>query len=120
MAYAAGSAGKSGSAAVLGGMAGVGRATAGAAMSPLRKAAGSAKSNFREGARASIDNIGGRIIPAQGRTPSGPDPEGGPPAWAKSMKQRQSLGHSASLAAHTVRSGDGHGAGTSIDTKEKD
>ncbi|HCC25684.1 MAG TPA: P-type conjugative transfer protein TrbL, partial [Erythrobacter sp.] len=44
----------------------------------------------------------------------------GPPSWAKSMKQRQSLGHSASLAAHTVRAGDGHGAGASIDTQEKD
>lgn len=127
MAYATGSAGKSGSAAVAGGsaavaggMAGVGRAAGGAAMSPLRKAADSAKSNFREGARASVGNMGGRIVPAPGSTPSGPQPQNGPPAWAKSMKQRQSLGHSASLAAHTVRSGDGHGAGSSIDTKEKD
>jgi len=30
------------------------------------------------------------------------------------------IAQSASLAAHTVRSGDGHGAGASIDTREKD
>jgi type IV secretion system protein TrbL len=120
MAYATGSAGKSGGAAVAGGMAGVGRAAGGAAMSPLRKAADSARSNFRDGARASVGNMGGRIVPAPGSTPPDPVPESGPPAWARSMKQRQSLGHSASLAAHTVRSGDGHGAGASIDTQEKD
>ena len=89
-------------------------------MSPLRKAADSAKSNFREGARASVGNMGGRIVPAPGSTPPDPVPDSGPPAWARSMKQRQSLGHSASLAAHTVRAGDGHGAGASIDTQEKD
>jgi type IV secretion system protein TrbL len=119
MAYATGSAGKSGGAAVAGGMAGVGRA-AGAAMSPLRKAADSARSNFRDGARASVGNMGGRIVPAHGASSPDPEQTNGPPAWARSMKHRQSLGHSASLAAHTVRSGDGHGAGASIDTKEKD
>ncbi|MEL7681984.1 P-type conjugative transfer protein TrbL [Citromicrobium bathyomarinum] len=120
MAYATGSAGKSGGAAVAGGMAGVGRAAGGAAMSPLRKAADSAKSNFRDGARASVGNMGGLIVPAHGASSPDPEQTNGPPAWARSMKHRQSLGHSASLAAHTVRSGDGHGAGASIDTKEKD
>ncbi len=125
MAYATGSAGKSGGAAVAGGLAGVGRAAGGAVISPLRKAADSAKGNFREGARASVANMGGRISSARDApAPDAPAPDAGPPsgspAWAKSMKQRQSLGHSASLAAHTVRAGDGHGAGSSIDTKEKD
>ena len=120
MAYATGSAGKSGGAAVASGMAGVGRAAGGAAMSPLRKAADSARSNFRDGARASVGNMGGRIVPAHGASSPDPEQTNGPPAWARSMKHRQSLGHSASLAAHTVRSGDGHGAGASIDTKEKD
>ena len=119
MAYATGSAGKSGGAAVAGGMAGVGRAAGGAALSPLRKAADSAKGNFREGARAAASNMGGRVASSSG-SPSSAQSESGPPSWAKSMKQRQSLGHSASLAAHTVRAGDGHGAGASIDTQEKD
>ena len=117
MAYATGSAGKSGGAAVAGGMAGVGRAAGGAALSPLRRAADSAKGNFRQGARAAASNMGGRVASSP---PSSPASKNGPPNWAKSMKQRQSLGHSASLAAHTVRSGDGHGAGASIDTQEKD
>ena len=89
-------------------------------MSPLRKAADSARSNFREGARASVGNMGGRILPASGASSPDPEQTNGPPAWARSMKHRQSLGHSASLAAHTMRAGDGSGAGASIDTKEKD
>lgn len=120
MAYATGAAGRSGSAAVAGGLAGVGRAAGGAALSPLRQAGDSAKGDFREGARSAIGHMGGRIIPAPGAAPQSSDQDSGPPAWAKSMKQRQTLGASASLAAHTVRSGDGHGAGASVDTREKD
>ena len=122
MAYATGSAGKTGGAAVAGGMAGVGRAAGGAAMSPLRKASEAARGNFRDGARAAVGSMGGRIIPAPGAPAHAPTPDeaAGPPAWAASMKQRQTLSHSASLAAHTVRAGDGHGAGSSIDTREKD
>ena len=120
MAYATGSAGRSGAAAVAGGMAGVGRAAAGAGLSPLRKAAEIARGNFREGARSAVGAMGGRIVPAPGSVSSVPQTDAGPPAWARSMKQRQSLGHSASLAAHAVRAGDGHGAGASIDTQEKD
>lgn len=120
MAYALGSAGKTGGAGMAGGMAGVGRALGGAAISPLRAAAESARGSFREGARAGVANTGGRIIPAPGS--SAPEQSGGgvPPAWARAMRQRQSLGHSASLAAHSIRAGDGHGAGISIDTREKD
>ncbi|QDH33837.1 P-type conjugative transfer protein TrbL [Porphyrobacter sp. YT40] len=120
MAYATGSAGKSGSTAVVGGLAGVGRAAGGAAMSPLRRAAEAARANFRDGARGAVGNMGGRIIPAPGAAASEPRSDAGMPGWARTMKQRQSLGHSASLAAHTVRSGDGHGAGAAIDTREKD
>jgi type IV secretion system protein TrbL len=120
MAYAMGSAGKAGAAAVAGGVAGVGRAAGGAAMSPLRKATDSTKTSFRNGARAAVGHTGGRIVPAPGSTASDPASESGPPAWARAMRQRQTLSSSASLAAHTVRSGDGNGAGASIDTREKD
>jgi len=120
MAYAMGSAGKTGASAVSSGMAGVGHAAGGAVMSPLRNAADSAKTSFREGARAAVGNTGGHIVPAPGSTSADAAPEGSPPAWARAMKQRQTLGSSASLAAHTVRAGDGNGAGASIDTKEKD
>jgi type IV secretion system protein TrbL len=36
------------------------------------------------------------------------------------MKDRQTIGHTATLAAHTLKSGDSHGGGASIDTSEKD
>lgn len=110
MAYAMGSAGKNGAAAVAGG----------AAVSPLRKAADSAMGSFQEGARAAAGDMGGRMAPGPAGASAAPIPAGGPPQWAQSMKHRQALSSSATLAAHTVRAGDGSGAGTSIDTKEKD
>ena len=120
MAWATGSAGKSGGAAVAGGLAGVGHAAAGVATSPLRNAAESARSNFRDGARSAVGHMGGHITPAPGATAAEEPAAGEMPGWAQSMRQRQSLGQAASLAAHTVRSGDGHGAGASIDMREKD
>lgn len=120
MAYAIGSAGKTGGSAIAGGMAGIGHAAAGVAASPLRKAAESASSNFREGARSAVSHMGGHITPAPG-SGAGEQPAAGTmPGWARTMKQRQSLGQAASLAAHTIGSGDGSGAGASIDTREKD
>jgi type IV secretion system protein TrbL len=120
MAYALGSAGKSGAPAVASGIGAVGQAAVGAATSPLRDAADSLKSSFREGSRNSIGNTGGKIIPAPGATPSAPGADNGQPAWAKAIKDRQTLAHSATLGAHTLRAGDSHGAGSSIDTSEKD
>jgi type IV secretion system protein TrbL len=120
MAYAMGSGGKSGAAAVAGGLSGVGRAAGGGALSPLRKAADSARASFREGARAAAGDMAARIAPASGGDFAGPVPASGSPQWAQSMKHRQSLSSAATLAAHTVRNGDGSGAGASIDTREKD
>ena len=116
-AYALGSAGKSGTAAVAGGAAGVGRAAAGAAMSPLRKAASSLKDSFRSGGRAAATAAGSTI--SGGATPSEPSPHG-PPAWAAAMKRRQTMTHGATVAAHTLRSGDGGGSGSSVDLSQKD
>ncbi len=126
MAYALGSAGKSGAAAVGSGMAAVGDAAVGSALSPLRKSAEGLKQSFREGGRAAIINSGGTItIPGQEPGPDsppgpGPSADAGQPAWAKSMKDRQTISHGATIAAHTLRAGDSHGGGASIDTSEKD
>lgn len=104
-AYALGSAGKTGAAAV-----------AGAAMSPLRKAAASLKDSYRSGGRAAVTATGGTI--SGGSTPA---PEGGgSPAWAAAMKRRQTMTHGATIAAHTLRSGDGGGSGASVDLSQKD
>jgi len=44
----------------------------------------------------------------------------GPPDWAKRMKRHQFLSHGVTLAAHAVRSGDGHGGGSSVNVSESD
>lgn len=104
-AYSLGSAGKTGAASVAGGLGGVGKAAAGAAMSPLRRAAAAMKPS-----------------PAAATGSSGEDGsgKGGQPAWAAAMKRRQAMAHAATIAAHTLRSGDGGGAGSSVDVSEKD
>ncbi|WP_439486758.1 P-type conjugative transfer protein TrbL [Blastomonas fulva] len=122
MAYALGSAGKSGGAAVAGGARAVGEYAASAATSPLRKAGDGVKQSFREGSRDAITKTGGSIKPGPNTPPPAtpPSAEQGQPAWAKAMKDRQTITHGASIAAHTLKSGDSHGGGASVDTSEKD
>jgi type IV secretion system protein TrbL len=122
MAYALGSAGKSGGAAVAGGARAVGEYAASAATSPLRKAGDGVKQSFREGSRDAITKTGGSITPGPNTPPSSPSAaaDQGQPAWAKAMKDRQTISHGASIAAHTLKSGDSHGGGASVDTSEKD
>ena len=104
MAYALGSAGKSGAAAVGSGMAAVGDAAVGAAASPLRKAGDGMKQSFREGSRAAITNTGGSITHGPNTPPSPPpSADAGQPAWAKAMKDRQTISHGASIAAQGSR-----------------
>ncbi|PPD09179.1 MAG: P-type conjugative transfer protein TrbL [Methylocystis sp.] len=45
-------------------------------------------------------------------------PGGGEPAWAKRLKRAQTVSHGLSLAAHSIRAGDAHGAGASITLSE--
>jgi type IV secretion system protein TrbL len=121
MAYALGSAGKSGTAAVGSGMAAMGDAAIGAATSPLRKASDNMKQSFREGSRAAIPLTGGTITPGPNTPPSPPVVSGQEqPAWAKAMKDRQTISGAATIAAHTLKSGDSHGGGASIDTSQKE
>jgi type IV secretion system protein TrbL len=44
----------------------------------------------------------------------------GPPAWAKRMKRSQQFTHGVQTAAHSVRSGDSHGGGSSVNLSESD
>ena len=44
----------------------------------------------------------------------------GPPAWAQRMRRGQAMSHGVTLAAHAIRSGDGHGGGSSINLSESD
>jgi type IV secretion system protein TrbL len=123
MAYALGSAAKSGGAAVAGGARAVGEYAASSAASPLRKVGDGVKQSFRDGSRSAITATGGTITPGPNTPPPTPPPaEQGSeqPAWAKAMKDRQTITHGATIAAHTLKSGDSGGAGTTIDTSEKD
>ena len=104
-AYRLGAEGKSGAAGVAGGLGGVGKAAMGAAASPLRRAADAVRQ-----ARS-----GGESDAAAGGADGA-----GPPAWAAAMKRRQAMTHAATVAAHTLRSGEGGGAGSAVDVSEKD
>ena len=136
-AYSLGSFGKNGASAVAGGMSAVGQAVAGSAanavLSPLRKVAAKGgeamKASFRSGARAGFTASGGTITggpaaatvstsstAAASRATSG----AGAPAWAATMKRRQSVTHGATVLAHTMKAGDSHGGGAGPDIKEKD
>ncbi|MAP96023.1 MAG: P-type conjugative transfer protein TrbL, partial [Ponticaulis sp.] len=98
---------------VAAGLASVGKAGVGAATNPLRR---SMSESYRSGSRAAFEAIGGRFS-------NSPEPvtstNGGPPAWARRMKQQQTLNHGATVAAHAVRSGDHGGGGTAVSLSEK-
>lgn len=136
-AYSLGSFGKNGANAVAGGMSAVGHAAAGSAanavLSPLRKAAAKGgeamKASFRSGARAGFTASGGTItggpaaatVSTASTAAASPATNGaGAPAWAAAMKRRQSVTHSATVLAHTMKAGDSHGGGAGPDIKEKD
>jgi len=120
-AYALGSAGKTGAAAAAGGAAGVGKAAAGASVSPLRKAAASLKDSYRSGGNAAATALGATPSSDTATSPpASPASPSGAPAWAAGMKDRQTMTHGATVAAHTLRSGDSGGSGASVDVSEKD
>ncbi|MDH7976125.1 P-type conjugative transfer protein TrbL, partial [Sphingomonas sp. AR_OL41] len=75
---------------------------------PLRRAG--------EALKGAAAKNGGDDAPAgQGRAA-----DAGQPAWAVSMKHRHAMTQAASIAVHTLRSGDGGASGASVDTSEKD
>ena len=105
-----------GASGVTAGIASVGKAGMSAAASPLRKAADSLKQSHAEGSRAAFTATGGKFA----NSPDMPAPtHEGPPAWARRLKQQQTMHHGVATAAHVVRSGDHGGAGTSISLSEK-
>jgi len=127
-AYSLASAGRSGALGVAAGLGGVGRAAASSAAAPIRRAAGRAAGSMREsfaaGARSSFAATGGSstqgtVGGAQAESGSGASDAGsnpsGPPAWARRMKQNQSMARGAQTAAQVLKSGDSHGGGHSVD-----
>ena len=105
------------------------RSAGAATVSPLKRAtaraAESVRSNFTEGAKAGFGATGGSstmgsIPDSQTASEAAAAPRNGPPDWARRMKRHQSLSHGVTLAAHAVRSGDGHGGGSSVNISESD
>jgi type IV secretion system protein TrbL len=129
-AYSLASAGQSGASGVASGLGGVARAGAGAATSPLRRAASRAsesmRSSFSEGAKSTFEATGGSSTmgtiggDASEAASSSSAAASGAPAWAKRMKRSQSMTHGVQAAAHAVRSGDAHGGGSSVNLSESD
>ncbi|RKQ89589.1 P-type conjugative transfer protein TrbL [Maricaulis maris] len=102
-----------GASGVAAGLASVGQAGVGAATSPLRR---SMSESYRSGSRAAFESTGGKFSNSPEPATSTND---GPPAWARRMKQQQTLHHGAAVAAHAIRSGDHGGGGTAVSLSEK-
>lgn len=115
---AAATSGQSGAGSVAAGIAGIARAGAGAAAQPVSRAmsrAASALSSSQQAGRSAAWSATGGEQPsgvaAAARASGGEADAGSPPEWANRMKRGQTMSHGASMAAHSVRSGD-HGGGS--------
>ncbi|QSR17251.1 P-type conjugative transfer protein TrbL [Novosphingobium sp. KA1] len=132
-AYSLGAAGQSGTSAVASGLGNVASTGAQAAASPLKRAASRAadsmKQSYQAGARGAFEvtggsstagTIGGEAGDTGSTSASSSSAADGSPAWAKRMKRSQQFMHGIQAAAHSVRSGDSHGGGSSINLSESD
>ncbi len=110
---AAGAAGGASAAYQAGGLAGLAKAGASAAASPLRRATSGLAQSYSAGAQAAIQR------PQPGGGPS--NPSGGQmPPWARQMRRGQTIGQGVTAAGSALRSGDQGGSGHSIDLSEGD
>ena len=131
-AYGLGTAGQSGLPAVAGGLAGVAKAGAAAATSPLRRASpfsrNGLRASFAAGTQFAFEATGGSsgLGTVGTGAPAANDPSmfagmpnrGGAPDWARRMKRSQTVSHGLSSTAHAVRSGDAHGGGASVNLSQ--
>jgi type IV secretion system protein TrbL len=132
---AAATSGQSGAGAVAFGLGGVARAGAGAAVQPVRQAMSRAASalsgGVQSGRSAAWTATGGQSpVDSSGRAATGPSSAGpssgssanagSPPEWANRMKRGQTMSHGASVAAHSVRSGDHGGGSMSVSLNQDD
>ncbi len=124
-AYTLGSMGQSGGSGVASGAGGIARAAGGAAMSPLRRATGSVKSSFADGVKSGFGTTGGSstmgtVGGADDAASAPSQATGTPPGWAQRMRRSGHASHAVQTTAHAVRSGDGHGSGSSVNLSESD
>ncbi|MBB4303152.1 type IV secretion system protein TrbL [Rhodobium orientis] len=116
--YSLASSGQSGASGVAAGLGGVARAAGEAMTSPLRRASSGVRQSYAEGGRAAIESTGGAVTGATAPAPASARAD--MPDWARRMKRAQRVSHGASATAHSIRSGDAHGGGSSIDLSEGD
>ena len=124
-AYSLGSFGQSGASGVASGLGGVARAAGGAATSPLRRAAGSVKSSFSDGVKSGFGATGGSstmgtVGATEDSASASSQVTGTPPGWAQRIRRSGHSSHAVQTAAHALRSGDGHGSGSSVNLSESD
>ena len=125
-AYSLASMGQSGTGGVAAGLGGVARAAGAVAASPLKRATARAAdgigSSFAAGARGGFGATGGSS--SMGTVAGTPEAApvasaaGAVPAWAQRMQRKQALSQGTTMAAHAIRSGDGQGAGSTINLSE--
>lgn len=100
-------------------MPGAARMAAGAARS-VGATASSAPSAFQAGsATGGLKGAAGSGAAAEGASAQAAGP-GAQPAWAKRLQRRQQLTQAATTAAHTLRGGDGGGAGQGPSLRDSD
>jgi type IV secretion system protein TrbL len=124
-AYSLGSFGQTGASGVASGLGGIARGAGGTATSPLRRAATSVKSSFSEGIKSGFGATGGfSMMGTVGGTDdvasASSQATGTPPGWAQRMRRSGHTNHAVQTAAHAVRSGEGHGSGSSVNLSESD
>ncbi|MEJ6780959.1 P-type conjugative transfer protein TrbL [Aminobacter sp. Piv2-1] len=111
---AASTSGQSGMGAVAAGMGGVARVGGAAAVQPVKRvvsrAAQSMSSSYRAGQTGAWSVTGGQSSTSSA-SEAAASSVSTPPAWATRMKRAGTAHHGASVAAHTIRSGD-HGGGS--------
>jgi type IV secretion system protein TrbL len=125
-AYSLASMGQSGAGGVAAGLGGVARAAGAVAASPLKRAtsraADSVGSSFAAGARGGFGATGGSssmgTVAGTPEAASAVSAPAGVPAWAQRMQRKQAFSQGTTMAAHAIRSGDGQGAGSSINLSE--
>jgi type IV secretion system protein TrbL len=124
-AYSLGSFGQSGASGVASGLGGVARAAGGAVTSPLRRAGASVKSSFAEGVKSGFGATGGSstmgtVGGTDDAASASSQATGTPPDRAQRIRRSGHAAHAVQTAAHALRSGDGHGSGSSVNLSESD
>lgn len=120
-AFRAGAMGESGLSAAASGAGGMAKAGVNAAVvNPIRRAAADLGGRFTSGARAGFEASGGATTggATDGAAAGASESASGPPAWARRMQRGQALDKGVSTATHAIKSGDGGGAGSSVDLSE--